>query len=119
LVAVVQTAFWQESSTPQSLSVRHVPPVATTQTRAPEPACWSQIVPEQHPASEVHDVPRQAASAVQTCVDVGHAMSPQQSLPVVHASLSFLQVGAGSQMCDDELHTSPLQQASEAHDAPC
>jgi hypothetical protein len=119
LVAVVQTEFWQESSIPQSLSVRQVPPVATTQTRAPEPACESQIVPEQHPASEVHDVPRQAARAVQTCVDVGHARSPQQSLPVVQASFSFLQVGAGSQTWVDELHTRPVQQASEAHDAPC
>jgi hypothetical protein len=68
LGAVVQTAFWQESSTPQSLSVRQVPPVGTTQTRAPGPECESQIVPVQQVVVSLkpHTVPRQAGMAVQT-----------------------------------------------------
>jgi hypothetical protein len=119
LVAVVQTPFWHESSTPQSLSVRHRPPVATTQTLAPVPACESQIAPEQHPASEVHDVPRQAGRAVQAWFDGLHASPAQQSFPVTQPSLSLLQVGVGSHTLVDELHTSPLQHACEAHDAPC
>jgi hypothetical protein len=69
LAAVVHTAFWQESSTPQSLSVRQVPPVGTTQTRAaPAPACASQTVPVQQVVvvPEPHLVPRHAGMAVQT-----------------------------------------------------
>jgi hypothetical protein len=121
LTAVVQTAFWHESSTPQSLSVRHVPPVGTTQTRDPGPACESQIVPVQQVVvvPEPHAVPRQAGMAVQTWVDVGHARLLQQSAPVVQDSLTLWHTGAGSHTFDDPLHTRPLQQASDAHDAPC
>jgi hypothetical protein len=121
LGAVVQTAFWQESSTPQSLSVRQVPPVGTTQTRAPGPACWSQIVPEQHVVVSLrpHVVPRQAGMAVQTWVDVGQARSLQQSASVVQDSFTLWHTGVGSQTFDDPLHTRPLQQAPAAQDAPC
>jgi hypothetical protein len=118
-LSVVQTPFWQESSTPQSLSVLHSPPVATTHTSVGLVACVSQTVPAQHPASEVHAVPRHAGRAVQAWFDGLHASPPQQSLPVTQPSFSLLHVGVGSQTWVDELHTSPLQHASEAHDAPC
>jgi hypothetical protein len=67
LMAVVQTAFWQESSTPQSLSVLHVPPVGITQTLLGELACaLSQTVPAQQALLPVQVVPRHAGRVVQT-----------------------------------------------------
>jgi hypothetical protein len=67
----------------------------------------------------VHAAPRPAGSGVHAWVDGLQARSAQQSFPLLHAWPSWLHVGVGWQVFDEDPHTSPLQQASVAHDAPC